>query len=341
MEPERGRFRPTVTDEGEDEDMEVVGRTRAQDQMLKEMAREWAKAKAKQPATKPRTKDPSSSGKKVKRDTIPVRIIAEKGLARFDIWEAMATTPITMALAQLVDASTRTKAQILKAMQPSISQKRKAPKDPISLAVHHIRPSGKTTPNGDIVDYAYDQPDRHFLGYIKGLVEGVVTNRILIDGGSVVDLISPYFVQKHHLPLRPARVEWQLRLADDSRQEIKHCVTIALCVEGIHSIVTAYVVGEGMGFDLLVSKCWLRRHRAVEDYGEDVLVLRGKAGVKRQVSLVLAHLSGPPIGLETTTPNDDDDEEEEDISEEALEELLQSDNVLDELIWEKEQSENE
>ena len=71
---------------------------------------------------------------------------------------------------------------------------------------------------------------------------------------------------------------------------------------GIHSVVIAYVVGFGTRFDLLLSKCWLRRHQAVEDHGADTLTLRGKSGVT--ITMPLAPAVSPIGGLDYPTGAD-------------------------------------
>lgn len=71
---------------------------------------------------------------------------------------------------------------------------------------------------------------------------------------------------------------------------------------GIHSVVIAYVVGFGTRFDLLLSKCWLRRHQAVEDHGADTLTLRAKSGVT--ITIPLAPAVSPIGGIDYPTGAD-------------------------------------
>jgi hypothetical protein len=52
----------------------------------------------------------------------------------------------------------------------------------------------------------------------------------------------------------------------DKRTEFKKCVDIAVNVEGVEMPVTAYVTGNGVTYDLLLSRRWLEGVGAQEDY---------------------------------------------------------------------------
>ncbi|GAW16257.1 hypothetical protein ANO14919_056800 [Xylariales sp. No.14919] len=233
------------------------------------------------------------------RDTIPARIMAEGNLPRFDVREWLAQTPITMTAAQLVDSSARIKSQFIRAMAPSTKRpggRRRAKGDP-SVVVDSVGPIGD--PQRALVhveDWGEEETELSALGYIRTYVEGQCTNRTLLDGGAVIEIISPSFVARLGLVPRPAGVPWMVRLADDKRQPVTHCVSVQVVTEGIAVVVTAYVMSAGESFDLLLSRSWLKRVRAVEHYASDVLEISGKKGVKKTVPIFPA--SKPKIEIE-------------------------------------------
>ena len=59
-------------------------------------------------------------------------------------------------------------------------------------------------------DYALEQARREHLGCIDADMDRVAGGRILIDSGSVVDLISPTFAENFNAIQNPAGVDWLL-----------------------------------------------------------------------------------------------------------------------------------
>ncbi|KAF2966539.1 hypothetical protein GQX73_g7005 [Xylaria multiplex] len=268
------------------------------------------------------------------KDTIPARIMMEGNLPRFDVREWLAQTPITLTAAQLVDSSARIKSQFIRAMAPSIKRTgvgRKKQKDrgkekddePI-IDVDAVEYVG--SPQCALVhieDWGEDETELSTLGYIRASVEGQSTNRALLDGGAVIEIISPGFVNKLGLSPRPAGVPWMVRLADDKRQPVTHCVSIQVVTEGIAVIVTAYVMSAGESFDLLLSRSWLKRVKAVEHYASDILEINGKKGVKKLIPIFPA--SKPRIQIDF---GDSMKVMETQLNEEAEEELADEDEII-------------
>jgi hypothetical protein len=88
-----------------------------------------------------------------------------------------------------------------------------------------------------------------------------------VDSGAVVDLISPRAVEKIGARPRPITEEpWGIRLASDDLVEIRECVDIAVNVEGVEMLVTAYITGNGVTYDLLLSRRWLEGVGAQENF---------------------------------------------------------------------------
>ena len=54
-------------------------------------------------------------------------------------------------------------------------------------------------------------------------------------------------------------------------------------VAGVVATVRAFILGMGDIYDLLLSKRWMRRVRAIEDHGAATLTIQGKDEIKRLV----------------------------------------------------------
>ena len=58
---------------------------------------------------------------------------------------------------------------------------------------------------------------------------------------------------------------------------------VSVNVAGVVAVVRAFILGMGDIYDILLSKRWMRRVRAIEDHGENTLTIRGKDEIRRVV----------------------------------------------------------
>jgi hypothetical protein len=164
--------------------------------------------------------------------------------------------------------------------------------------------------------------------YITAWINGRSLPRTLVDSGAVVDLISPKAVQKIKAKPRPITEEpWGIRLASDDLVEIRECVDIPVNVEGIKMLVTAYITGNGVTYDLLLSRRWLHGVGAREDFKRETFTIEGE-GFQLRIRPTLADI----LKKEQVEDELDQDSElevrmntieelEQESAEEAIEEL--------------------
>lgn len=117
------------------------------------------------------------------------------------------------------------------------------------------------------------------LGYISGEIDGTNVKRVMVDSGSLSKLISPEYAKRFGLMLIPLKDDYLLKMANDSTAPILNYVIFPFTVGGILSVIRAFVVGFGDSYDLLLSKAWLRRTRAVVDFATDQVTLTGTDGL--------------------------------------------------------------
>lgn len=77
---------------------------------------------------------------------------------------------------------------------------------------------------------------------------------------------------------------WTLQLADDGHVIVQDYVWVTVNVSGVRALVKAFILGDGQVYDLLLSKRWMYRVRAVEDHRAGTLTISGTDGLKRVVN---------------------------------------------------------
>jgi hypothetical protein len=112
--------------------------------------------------------------------------------------------------------------------------------------------------------------------------------------------------------------DWALRLADDRTVAITNYVMIEVVVAGIRTIMRAYIMGCNQTFDLLLSKSWMTRVRAIEDHGKKTLTIHSKAGSSATVS---ADAADPQVHELITDPHEQHEEHDVHMAEDELAKL--------------------
>ena len=120
--------------------------------------------------------------------------------------------------------------------------------------------------------------------YIRSWVGDTLITKTLVDNGAVVELINPMVVDDLGLEIFEMDEEWTLQLADDGQAQVKRYVWVPVNVAGVIAVVRAFILGMGEIYDLLLSKRWMKRVRAVEDHGKATLTIEGKDKAKRSVT---------------------------------------------------------
>ena len=78
--------------------------------------------------------------------------------------------------------------------------------------------------------------------------------------------------------------KWTLQLADNGHATVQKYVWITVNVFGVRTLVKAFILGDGQVYDLLLSKRWMYRVRAVEYHGAGTLIISGTDSLKRVVN---------------------------------------------------------
>lgn len=261
-----------------------------------------------------------------KQDTIPIRAFENHREDRIDIGELLRTTPFpTITWGQLLDRSPAIRAQLTKEMGLSPKAKLERPRRFQKRKGHHSAAArvGQTGRDMELLpammartmtDRARVDDGRTHLGYITGEIFGKQINRCLIDGGSLSELISPECAMENDLIFRPVPRPLVLKMADDSTTAIDHYVVCPLMVEGILTVIRAYVTGRNQTYNILLGKGWLRRNSAVIDFATDLLTLKGIEGKTASITMVDApgglvpNFKGTPV-VEEVSASDTSSEE--------------------------------
>lgn len=105
--------------------------------------------------------------------------------------------------------------------------------------------------------------------------------KTLADNGAVVELINPKLVERLELEVYEMDEPWTLQLADDGLASVQQYVWVPVNVAGVEAVVRAFILGAGDIYDILLSKRWMRRVRAMEDHGQTSMTIEGKDSIKR------------------------------------------------------------
>ena len=112
--------------------------------------------------------------------------------------------------------------------------------------------------------------------YIRSWVGDALVTKTLVDNGVAVELINPMLMDDLALEVFEMDEEWTLQLADGGQAQVKRHVWVPVNVAGGIAVVRAFILGMGEIYDLLLLKRWMKRVRAVEDYGKATLPIEGK-----------------------------------------------------------------
>ena len=243
------------------------------------------------------------------------------GGARFSIEEIL-KLPLTMEVGQFLDKSDIARQELALNMQRSRPRYRvkKTPKsenqaDPgrsnmvMTAAVQKEPPA--------VVAHAFDDDGQSQPFMITAWIGTVKLPRTLIDGGSLVELVSRAKLLAMTPPPR-VHTDGYLRvsLATDAIHTLTNYVYLPVNVQGIQAVVKAWVV-DNQVYDLLLGVPWIRRVGLNPDYGTGKVTIRGNDSVPRQVlaEIIPMHVNLPTVEL-------DEDEAGGDAADKACQILL-------------------
>ncbi|KAL5600812.1 hypothetical protein FOVSG1_006842 [Fusarium oxysporum f. sp. vasinfectum] len=137
----------------------------------------------------------------------------------------------------------------------------------VNPIVRHLAHSGTS---GYLVTYkdiaAPEEVVPNTLGYVAEYLSVHRTDAILLEGGSVVNLVNQSFINRSGLYLVLLAHTEPIRLANDKVAQVSEFLTLEVVVANIMCLLIAYVVQGHEDWDLLVGPPWLRRgHSALID----------------------------------------------------------------------------
>jgi hypothetical protein len=274
-------FSPTVEDDSnritevddimEDEDIHI-------ERGLTLPVQDHEALKAPQRQTKTAQSDPpvvpgASAASSGPKESVPIKLISESSIQRFNIAGFLCDTDITLKFGQLLDRSLQIRAQLARYLQAKVPSRRGRRRQPQVMAVSARGPLPK------IIDEGFDDiPDTQCF-YIEAYVDGIQFNRCMVDGGAVIELIPPHMVAKLGLKPKPMEEGWYVKVADNRRVPIKEYVILEVIVQGIRTYLRAFLIDGPDSYDLLLSRNWMARVGALEDHLGGTLKIQGKSGV--------------------------------------------------------------
>ena len=255
-----------------------------------------------------------------KEETAPINWM--KGQPSFTIQDALdgPTHHLQITLPQLLDCSPRLRRDLAELLRSSVprSRKKKGNKGKQPVSLH----SSKFTFGGEIVSEASPgAEDNVECLYIEAWIGNIKIPEVLVDAGAMLDLISSQLVDRLQLERFPVS-GLGMRLADDRLVVLRNYVWLDVVVASVLARIKAYEVAVSQTYQLLLSRRWLRRVKAVEYHDSSTLYIEGSDRVRRKVPAIPMESTG--VKMENLDPQpylEVDDEDAEDAVETLLNEL--------------------
>ena len=267
----------------------------------------------------------STLPKKTKEKVVTAPINWMHGESPFTIRDALngPSSRLQITLPQLLDCSPRLRRDLAELLRSSVPRSRKKR---VSSTEKGVEPmtlhSSKFSIGTEVLSEAGEGADDNVeCLYIEAWIGKVRVQEVLVDAGAMLDLISSQLVEKLRLERFPV-TGLGMRLADDRLVVLRHYVWLDVVVAGVLARIKAYEVSVSQTYQLLLSRRWLKRVRAVEYHDSRTLFIEGSDRVRRKVPAVPSGEIG--VKMENIEPQsffDVDDDEAEDAVETLLNEL--------------------
>jgi len=211
------------------------------------------------------------------KDSIPIRLVEDTTLSRFDVANFLCGTDITMKFGQLLDRSPQIRAQLARYLQSKVPSRRHGKKQRAAMSVDVEKASPR------VLDDGLKVIPQQKCFYVHGGVNGHVLTKCMVDGGAIAELMPSEVADRLELPRHAVEEGWSVKVADSRRVPISEYVMVNVVVGGIRVILRAYILGETGAFDLLLSRNWLHRVQAIENHKEGTLRIQGQNGVAVEI----------------------------------------------------------
>lgn len=244
---------------------------------LREVGAERRKAAGPQPRTRPLIKG-----------------MADYNVPLLDIGAELSKMNLNVNFVALLQAAPGLRADLNRLMGPAVKANRNRQRGDTPAQANPHAGEGVVA----FLDTALtpDEVPQVRVGFVEALVDGVVTNRAMLDNGSTMDLISPPFMRQIGATPRNLTSPMGVKLANDMASSVSQYVLVEVEVGGIFCCLMAYVLGDGHTFDILLSQSWYYRVRAIQDWGRGMVTVFGRTGTRSDVRLVTG--PGMPVHCE-------------------------------------------
>ena len=239
---------------------------------------------------------------------------------RFDIKNVF-DLPIQLSLGELLDRSDTTIKELAYGMQ------RATPRYRVKRTTEASNPIAVPPNQGNVATLAaalippeinaraYEDDGQSQPVMIVSWIEGTKLWKTLLDGGSLVELLSRKKLnQLNPRPKVHTNGHLRVSLATDKIDTLTDYVKIAVNVEGVEALIKAWIVDVEI-YDLLLGLSWLRRVHCNPHYGLGEITISGDDGQLR-------HVPAQITPMETGLPIVEFDEEDEESADLACQHLL-------------------
>jgi hypothetical protein len=239
-----------------------------------------------QPANLPQ---PQLKKKRTPRDHVPIRMM--KGQAAYDAVAALRDTEVRgLSWGNFFELAPKVKSQLAHGLvQKRPARKRKPKVGPSAVnavAQENDRIAGKgkalPEPTASVANFytiaCISQPSSSTA---SGKPQWFRIMRTLIDGGSVLNMITSVLASKMKLTMIP-QDEVSMRTAASTVHPIEFYVLIDIEIAGVIASIKCYVLPESISpsYSVLLGRRWMKQVRALGDYANDRYCIHDMAGIQ-------------------------------------------------------------
>ena len=225
------------------------------------------------------TQDTEVSTKKrrrKRRNPLEVKIKPPRmmeGEIQWDYLQTIRDIPVPITFGQLVTVSPSVRAGIAYGMTVPRPQRKKGKSTPVEPVTIDEAGMVISEPQGEMVNF-----------YTEGMVNGdkEALSKILVDGGSVVNLIPDRIARQYRLK-RSQNTNLQIRTATGSIVPIAYCVQFDLTIAGVTANIKAYILSLPTTYNLLLGRRWMKQVGLVGYYREGTYEIEDTNGKMRIV----------------------------------------------------------
>ncbi|KAJ9158361.1 hypothetical protein NKR19_g3373 [Coniochaeta hoffmannii] len=228
------------------------------------------------------------------KDRMRITALAQTGVDPLNIGTILKEVRLEVPLWQLLDIAPRARAdlnRLLTTETHAAKGRKKKPKEQVA-AISFLGPVEVAKPLvvDDIARMWYkdvalslrDVGDTS-VGYVSGFIDGMPSDRLMLDNGASIDCVSPGYVARRRLSVRTMEEPWVISLAGDQLDSISKYVILDIVVGDILTVMTAFVYGSDKSFEVLLSQSWYKRVRAVQDWEKGTIVVKGRNGLCSEI----------------------------------------------------------